>query len=188
LPGSHRSARQADELSRAKARPVEQFQQREVSHRRRLAARGAILGSFEHPLNIRFLEDSRKRAFEARTREGRGRIVFAQPVIDQESEEPPEGGRATGYGRWSERRPVGAQPRQLVGRRCCKRPTGFGGPFKIVAIGEKRMARSAGFRRHHVEETVDQRLVVRSHVRERASAAIIRAEKSCPVRLSPAMA
>jgi hypothetical protein len=46
----------------------------------------------------------------------------------------------------------------------------------------------AGLGRHHIEETVDERLIVRGHVRDRASAAIIRAVKSCPVRRSAAVA
>jgi hypothetical protein len=44
------------------------------------------------------------------------------------------------------------------------------------------MPRCSGFSRHHVEKTVDERPVVLGHVRDRASAATIRAVKSWPVR------
>jgi hypothetical protein len=40
------------------------------------------------------------------------------------------------------------------------------------------VARCPGFGRHHVEETINQRLIVGRHVRASASAAIIRAAKS----------
>src|SRR5690242_15681697 len=45
------------------------------------------------------------------------------------------------------------------------------------------MLRGTGFGGEHVEKAVDERLIVRRHVRDRASAAIIRAVKSWPVRL-----
>ena len=59
---------------------------------------------------------------------------------------------------------------------------------KIVPISCKRVARGAGFGGHHVEEAIDQGPVVRGHVRDRASAAIIRAVKPWPVRLSAEIA
>ena len=59
----------------------------------------------------------------------------------------------------------------------------FGGALEVAAIGGQRMPRGASFGRHHVEEAVDQRAVVGAHdrdlpaghVRDSASAAIIRA-------------
>ena len=55
---------------------------------------------------------------------------------------------------------------------------------QVVEISGERMFRSARFRRHHIEEPVDERSVAGDHVRDSASAAIIRAVKSCPVRSS----
>ena len=51
-PGAERAARQGDQLARAQARPVEQFEQGEVAQRDRLAARRAVLGGFEHARDI----------------------------------------------------------------------------------------------------------------------------------------
>jgi hypothetical protein len=47
--------------------------------------------------------------------------------------------------------------------------------------------RRAGFGGHHVEEAIDQSSVVGGHVRDSASAAIIRAVKPWPVRLRAAI-
>ena len=61
LPGPHCAAGKANKLSRAKARPVEQFQQREISHCDQLAARGTMLCCLEHSLDLAALKDSRQR-------------------------------------------------------------------------------------------------------------------------------
>ena len=55
---------------------------------------------------------------------------------------------------------------------------------KVASIGRQRIARCPCFGRQHVEEPVDQREVVRGHVLDSASAAIIRAANCCPLRLS----
>ena len=80
------------------------------------------------------------------------------------------------------------QPAKIAGSRTAQRLNNLRRAFEVVAIGGERMPRGPRFRRQHVEEPIDQRAIVGSHVRDRASAAIIRAVKSRPVRSSPAVA
>ena len=60
--------------------------------------------------------------------------------------------------------------------------------LEVVAVRGERMRRRTRFGGHHVEKAINQSSIVGCHVRERASAAIIRAVKSWPVRPSAVMA
>ena len=153
-----------------------------------LAAGSAVLGGFEHALDLAFVEDARKRPLEARARQRGRRIVAAQAVVDEEAEEAPQRRRPPRNRRRRELGPGRAEPRQIVGRRRSQRPGRLRRALEVVAIGGERMARGAGFGGQHVEEAVDQRAVVRSHVRDSVSAAIMRAVKSWPVRFSAEIA
>src|SRR5439155_15758442 len=110
------------------------------------------------------------------------------PVIDKEAEEPPQSRRSPSDGCGRKLRPGRSEPRQIIHRRGRQRAGGISGALKVVAISGQGVTRGPGLGGQHVEEAVDQRTVVRRHVRESASAAIIREMKSWPVRLSAAMA
>ena len=181
----HRAARQAHQLARAEPRAIEQFEEGEVAHRRRLAARRPVLRRLEHARDLVLVEDARQRPLEARPGQ-RGRRVVA---AEASSTRKPKKRRSA-----ADRRATVAGDRsaQLTPSResssadaCPSAPTILGGALEVIAIGGEGVARRPGFGGHHVEKPVDQRLIVGAHVRE-ASAAIIRAVKSCPVRSSAA--
>ena len=121
---------------------------------------------------------------ETRTRKRLRGVVLAQSVIDQETEEAPQRGRSPGHRRRRKLGPPLAEGRDLVRRHGAQAAERFRRAFEIVAVGGERMSRRTGFGSHHVEEAVDQGAVVRGHVRDNASAAIMRPVKSWPVRLS----
>ena len=176
LAGPDRAARQADQLARPKPRAVEQFEQGEIAHRPRLPARGAVLGGGEHPLDLGLVEDPRQAAARAAGAAGGGGIVLAQPIVDQEAEEAAQRGGAPGDGRRARDPPSARRDspdRALLA--CAERGQRLRRALEIVAIGRERVPRGPGLGGEHVEEAVDQRAVVRAHVRASASAAIIRA-------------
>ena len=189
LAGTQRTTRQAHQLARAKPRPVEQLEESKVTERGRLPARRPVLGSFEHACDLALVENARQRSLEARAREGFGRIVLAKTIIDQERVEAPERGRTAGDCRWGEFRPLGAETGKVVVAGVAERlAQALCRALEIVAVGGQRVPRRARLRRHHVEEPVDERRVLRAHVRDRPSAAIIRAVKSWSVRFNAMIA
>ena len=185
LARPHRAARQADQLARAKARAIKQFEQRKVAQRAGspLAARSSAAS------NIRSISGSSRIRGSGRSRRGRGSAAEGSSCLESRhrpgsrktAEAPPSAGQP-----WTAQGPPTARP-AAKDRRAPRRASGsaLGGSLQIVAIGGQRVPRRARLCRHHVEEPVDERLGRSArHVRDRASAAIIRAVKSWPVRLS----
>ncbi len=189
LAGPERPARQRDQFGRAKPRPVEQFQQRQVAQRPRLVARRLVLGGAEH---------------RASPRRCRGSAAAAAPAAAAPAQPPdcrreillPGGNRKT-----AEAPPIAApgSMRQARDQAGASAPncsidaspsdgTSAARRAQIAAIGRQGMARRPRFRRQHVEKSIDQPGVVSRHARascrDNASAAIIRAANSCPLRLS----
>ncbi len=188
LTGPDSAAREADQLTRAQSRAIEELKQGEITHRKRFAAGRAFLGGLEHSPDFLLVEDPRQWTLEARSRQGGRRVVAAEPFVDEKAEEPPQSRRPARHRRRREVGPAASEARNILDRSRANRSKHLRRSVEVVAIGSQCEFRRARFGRHHVEEPVDKRSVLGDHVRERASAAIIRAVKSWLVRLSAEMA
>ncbi len=182
LAGPDSAAREADQLARSQSRAIEELKQGEITPRKRFAAGSAFLGGLEHPPDFLLVQDPRQWTLEARPRQGGRRVVAAKPLVDEKAEEPPERSRPPRDRRRRKVGPAASEARDILERSRPNRSQHLCRSVEVIAIGSERKFRRARFGRHHVEEPVDKRSVVGDHVRERASAAIIRAVKSWLVR------
>ena len=179
LAGPDSAAREADQLARPQSRAIEELEQGEIAYAPRaspLAARSSAAS------NMRWTSSSSRIRGNGRSKRGRGSADEGSSRRSPSSTRKPKNRRSA-----ADRRATveGARSAQslpsrddILGEADPIDPSTSADAVEVVAIGSERKFRRARFGRHHVEEPVDKRSVVGDHVRERASAAIIRAVKS----------